>query len=420
VLSTNATAADVLAALEALPSIGAGNILVRHKAGFAEWTIMFIGKNDPSLGNSEQPLLVLKTGAGAASPHATVTRQYQDVDPFSGTSAANPAMAGIISLVWQLNPTLTATQVRNLLEATAMRIGATPAMLADVTNYNPPSIGGAGGTGPRISSVATSTSGGAPARNDVFGYGLVDAGRAAARAYALTLMPELANLYKDSGERYAAAPNMGTVSGLVTDVATLAATNPVTSGTNPDTALSYWAGLLNEDLPITLNVSLQDLPDGQLAEARIDAFGPDGLPSAGTIVLDINAAGIGWFVDTTPLDHSEFGITLDGNAFQAGGDSPASGKYAWLWHWRARFCQPHWHDRRLAIVHRPGHQRATDQRWPTSRQQPLPQRPDERSVVARNAPTSIRTECPDTGNGPSATERPGIRANRGHLARRFD
>ena len=94
-----------------------------------------------------------------------------------------------------------------------------------------------------------------------------------------------------------------------------------------ETALNLWSGLLNASRPIQFTVRLQPLPTGELGEARIDAVGLEGLPTAGTIILSPNAAGLGWFVDDTPLDHSEFGTTLDGIAFEATGDSAAAGKY---------------------------------------------------------------------------------------------
>ena len=76
-----------------------------------------------------------------------------------------------------------------------------------------------------------------------------------------------------------------------------------------------------------IDVRWENLSANELAEARVDAVGPDGLPTAGTILLSTNAAGIGWYIDPTPLDHSEFTTTLAPNAFLASGDSAAAGKY---------------------------------------------------------------------------------------------
>ena len=91
--------------------------------------------------------------------------------------------------------------------------------------------------------------------------------------------------------------------------------------------LNLWNIKLGELVSLDVTVHLEDLPFGELGEARIDAVGPDGLPTAGTIIIDTDAAGVGWFVDETPLDHSEFGTTLDVSAFKATGDSAAAGKY---------------------------------------------------------------------------------------------
>ena len=78
---------------------------------------------------------------------------------------------------------------------------------------------------------------------------------------------------------------------------------------------------------LQLSISLQDLPGSELAEAQIDAYGANGLPTSGTIVLDANANGVGWYVDPTPSDNSEFATALSGGAFLANGNSPAAGKY---------------------------------------------------------------------------------------------
>jgi hypothetical protein len=94
---------------------------------------------------------------------------------FTGTSAAAPNMAGIASLVWGADPKLTASEVRNILQATAM----------------PPSIltqGQLGATDPFDTS------------KNYLGYGLVDAGAAVRRAFALQKKYDLANLYLNNGK----------------------------------------------------------------------------------------------------------------------------------------------------------------------------------------------------------------------------
>ena len=81
-----------------------------------------------------------------------------NMQSFSGTSAANPNMAGIASLVWSVNSALTGGQVRQILIDTAMDLGTT-------------------------------------GRDNTFGNGLVNADAAVRRAWALQRDSQLANLY---------------------------------------------------------------------------------------------------------------------------------------------------------------------------------------------------------------------------------
>jgi hypothetical protein len=80
---------------------------------------------------------------------------------FGGTSAANPNVAGIASLVWSVNSSLTGDQVRQILIDTAMDLGT-------------------------------------PGRDTTFGAGLVDADAAVRRAVALARSNDLASLYSGS------------------------------------------------------------------------------------------------------------------------------------------------------------------------------------------------------------------------------
>lgn len=62
-----------------------------------------------------------------------------------------------------------------------------------------------------------------------------------------------------------------------------------------------------------INFQITDLPTGQLAEATIRGFDENGVANAGKILIDHDANGlppkgcVGWFVDETPLENSEFG-----------------------------------------------------------------------------------------------------------------
>ena len=89
-----------------------------------------------------------------------------DRSTFGGTSAANPNMAGIASLVWSANTALTAGELRQILIDTAM----------DLTETSKEVAAGEG-------------------KDDAFGHGLVNADAAIRRAVALSRNGELANLY---------------------------------------------------------------------------------------------------------------------------------------------------------------------------------------------------------------------------------
>ena len=83
-----------------------------------------------------------------ATTDVPAINKYGDQVSFGGTSAANPNLAAIASLVWSINPNLTAIEVRQILTETAMDLGT---------------VG----------------------RDDRYGYGLVDADAAVRRAYAM-------------------------------------------------------------------------------------------------------------------------------------------------------------------------------------------------------------------------------------------
>ena len=82
-----------------------------------------------------------------------------------------------------------------------------------------------------------------------------------------------------------------------------------------------------KDNPLNLTLEITDLPTGQLAEAQVTEFTNQGIPNGGKILIDHNANEVGWFIDPTPLDHSEFTQTLADTALLAAADSEAYGKY---------------------------------------------------------------------------------------------
>ncbi|MEA5554597.1 hypothetical protein VB713_27080 [Anabaena cylindrica UHCC 0172] len=69
--------------------------------------------------------------------------------------------------------------------------------------------------------------------------------------------------------------------------------------------------------PINLNFEVTNLPTGQLAEAVITSYDSLGRPNGGTILIDNDANGLGWFIDPTPWENSEYSTTLTDTAYRA-------------------------------------------------------------------------------------------------------
>ncbi len=89
--------------------------------------------------------------------------------------------------------------------------------------------------------------------------------------------------------------------------------------TNPNTTNS-----LNDTYTLTINAATLASPTTR-AQTAIPNFDPNGLPTDTTITMDNDAAGNGWFFDSTPLDDAEF--TGIANSFQASFvDSTAEGQ----------------------------------------------------------------------------------------------
>jgi hypothetical protein len=70
-----------------------------------------------------------------------------------------------------------------------------------------------------------------------------------------------------------------------------------------------------------------DLPTGQLAEATLTGFDASGRPNSGTLTLDLDGNGLGWFIDSTPWENSEFNLALTDSAFKATPGSASYGRY---------------------------------------------------------------------------------------------
>ena len=94
-----------------------------------------------------------------------------------------------------------------------------------------------------------------------------------------------------------------------------------------NSATNIWSDLLQTETQLDIDFQITDLPTGQLAEATITDFDDSGVPNAGTIKIDHNANEVGWFIDETPLDNSEFIVQDTDSHLLAAAESEASGKY---------------------------------------------------------------------------------------------
>ncbi len=94
-----------------------------------------------------------------------------------------------------------------------------------------------------------------------------------------------------------------------------------------NSATNIWSDLLQSQTQLDIDFQIKDLPTGQLAEATITGFDDSGVPKAGTILIDSDANGVGWFIDETPLDNSEFNAQNTDNFLLASAESEANDKY---------------------------------------------------------------------------------------------
>ena len=76
-----------------------------------------------------------------------------------------------------------------------------------------------------------------------------------------------------------------------------------------------------------VDIRVANLPKGRLAETYITRLDHDGHPVAGTLLIDDDANGTGWFIDPTPWESSEFSLHNTEYNFQAAPDSIAYGRY---------------------------------------------------------------------------------------------
>jgi DNA/RNA endonuclease G (NUC1) len=94
-----------------------------------------------------------------------------------------------------------------------------------------------------------------------------------------------------------------------------------------NTTVPTWTQFIQGTTPFNLNIEITDLPTGQLAEASLTGYDSFGRPNSGTLTLDLDGNGLGWFIDTTPWENSEFGIQTSDYTSTATPGSLAYGRY---------------------------------------------------------------------------------------------
>jgi hypothetical protein len=85
-------------------------------------------------------------------------------------------------------------------------------------------------------------------------------------------------------------------------------------------AIDRWTEILNPASSVQKQLSQVSFRIADLSGLTL------GQASADTIVIDMNAAGYGWYVDATPADDLEFGLRLSDLELQATSTSPALGR----------------------------------------------------------------------------------------------
>jgi hypothetical protein len=94
-----------------------------------------------------------------------------------------------------------------------------------------------------------------------------------------------------------------------------------------NTTIPTWTEFLTGTTPFNLKIEITDLPTGQLAEGTVTGYDTNGRPTSGTLTLDTEGNGLGWFIDSSPWDNSEFGMTNGETLYRATQGSAAYGHY---------------------------------------------------------------------------------------------
>src|SRR5262249_42972257 len=86
-------------------------------------------------------------------------------------------------------------------------------------------------------------------------------------------------------------------------------------------AKAHWVALgASPEILASAQVEIADLPDGSAGQPPVLGF------TDGTVLMDVNAGGCGWFIDPTPADNTEFSSTAQATDLRAVPGSPAFGR----------------------------------------------------------------------------------------------
>ncbi|MDC0935965.1 S8 family serine peptidase [Pirellulales bacterium] len=186
---------------------------------------------------------------------------------FDGTSAAAPNVAAIATLVWSVNPQLSANDLKKLLVETT----------TDVVDPANPGM----------------TTG----RDNNFGEGIVNAGVAVRRALALARAPDLAALYDNKGVRVPAGAAAAVSEFIAT--ATLETSAPTEAPVGPTTTVDHNSnGAANEWVSQTPSLALQvEGPDVHLDAIFVPSAGmslPVGISNGDFNIDDVTSQDFRW------------------------------------------------------------------------------------------------------------------------------
>jgi hypothetical protein len=93
----------------------------------------------------------------------------------------------------------------------------------------------------------------------------------------------------------------------------------------PNTTVPAWTEFFQGQTSFNLNIEIQDLPTGQIAESQLTSYDSSDRPTSGILTLDIDANGLDGYIDFNTEDNTEYVIALTSTAFKATPGSPTYG-----------------------------------------------------------------------------------------------